>query len=267
MSQHLKRCLTAAVAIPVLILLVAKGAMVGFALVVGLVSVVSLYEYYCMMLPGEKAGTRLTGLAFCLLIAASFYTDGGTTTFTLIILAFLSLGMISLAGFDGGRSSVEAFNKHITGLVYIPFFLGHLILIRDSRGGETWIFFLMAVIFAGDIAAYYVGTSFGRHKLAPNVSPGKTVEGSLGGLAANLLVGALFKKCYFPQFGWVQWIGLTLTLGVVGQAGDLFESMFKRSAGVKDSGRIVPGHGGLLDRIDALLFAGPALYYFKRYLL
>jgi phosphatidate cytidylyltransferase len=157
--------------------------------------------------------------------------------------------------------------KQIMGLVYVPFLLGHLILIRDWYQGVTWTFFLLAVIFAGDTAAYYTGKAFGRHKLAPGISPGKTVEGALGGLAANLAIGALFKKCCFTEFGWGYWIALIMVMGILGQAGDLFESRLKRSVHKKDSGRIFPGHGGILDRIDALLFAAPTLYYFKTYLL
>jgi phosphatidate cytidylyltransferase len=93
------------------------------------------------------------------------------------------------------------------------------------------------------------------------------VEGAVGGLAGNLLVGALFKICCFPEYSWGPWIVLILVMGVLGQAGDLTESMLKRSVQRKDSGKIFPGHGGLLDRIDALLFAAPTLYYFKTYVL
>ena len=157
--------------------------------------------------------------------------------------------------------------KQILGFVYIPFLLGHLILIRGWGKGITWMFFLMAVVIAGDTAAYYVGKASGRHKLAPSISPGKTMEGALGGLAGNLLIGIMFKMCCFSEFGWGGWIALVIVVGVSGQAGDLFESMLKRSVRLKDSGKILPGHGGLLDRIDALLFSAPTLYYFKTYLL
>jgi phosphatidate cytidylyltransferase len=155
----------------------------------------------------------------------------------------------------------------VTGLVYVPFLLGHLILIRDWNKGIIWAFFVLAVLFAGDTAAYYVGKAFGRHKLSPNISPGKTVEGALGGLAANLLVGLLFKTWWLPELPWSFCVGLVVLLGVVGQVGDLVESMLKRSVDSKDSGGVLPGHGGVLDRVDGLLFAAPALYYFKTYLL
>jgi phosphatidate cytidylyltransferase len=125
----------------------------------------------------------------------------------------------------------------------------------------------MTVVFAGDMGAYYIGKAVGRHKLWPSISPGKTVEGAVGGLVANLLVGSLFKPWCCAECGWGYWVGLILVMGVLGQTGDLVESMLKRSVHLKDSGNLFPGHGGLLDRIDAMLFAAPALYYFKTYLL
>lgn len=263
MSSHLKRWLTALVALPLLALLIVKGGRTCFAMFVGLTAAIGLLEYYALVLSQDTMATKAVGLALGLALIASFYTDGLGSTPAVLVLAFLGSAMICLARFGPQASVVEMLYKQVTGLIYVPFLLGHLILIRDWDQGVTWIFLLMAVIFAGDTAAYYVGRAFGRHKLSPSISPGKTVEGAVGGLAANLLIGALFKKYFFPEFGWGYWIALIMVIGALGQVGDLIESMLKRSVGQKDSGRIVPGHGGLLDRIDALLFAAPALYYFK----
>jgi len=130
----------------------------------------------------------------------------------------------------------------------------------------TWIFLLLAIIFAGDISAYYVGSYLGRHKLNPAISPGKTIEGALGGLAGNLLVGSIGKFFFLPALSWGPAILFFLAVGLAGQVGDLFESEFKRSSQIKDSGGILPGHGGFLDRIDALLFASPVAYLFKFYI-
>jgi phosphatidate cytidylyltransferase len=130
----------------------------------------------------------------------------------------------------------------------------------------SWIFLLMAVVFAGDTSAYYVGSYWGRHKLSPAISPGKTIEGSAGGLAANLTVGAIGKALFFPGLSWSASILFFLAVGAAGQMGDLFESEMKRFSGIKDSGNILPGHGGILDRIDALLFASPVAYIFIRFI-
>lgn len=267
MSSHLKRWLTALVLLPLLILLVWKGGRFCFFLVVGLVAAVGLLEYYALVMSRETVALKAAGLAFCLALIATFYLGGLGVTPAALVLAFLGSAMICLARFDLKTSVPEMLYKQVTGLIYIPFLLGHLILIRGWDQGVTWIFVLMAVIIAGDTGAYYIGAVFGRHKLAPSISPGKTVEGAVGGLGANLLIGVLIKKYYFPEFGWSSWIALIMIMGALGQTGDLVESMLKRSVGIKDSGIIFPGHGGLLDRIDALLFAAPGLYYFKTYLL
>ncbi|MBW1740724.1 MAG: phosphatidate cytidylyltransferase [Deltaproteobacteria bacterium] len=266
-SSHLKRWLTAWVTAPLLALLIAKGGPTCFAVLVGLATVVGLLEYHALVLSGETMAVKAAGLAFGLALIACFYVHGPGVTPAVLALAFLGFAVICLVRFKPQTSVSEMLYKQVTGLVYIPFLLGHLILIRDWDQGVTWIFLVMAVVFAGDTAAYYVGNAFGKHKLAPTISPGKTIEGAAGGLAANLLVGALFKKCCFPEVGWGLWIVLMIVMGALGQIGDLVESMLKRSVGLKDAGRILPGHGGLLDRIDALLFAVPTLYYFKTYLL
>jgi phosphatidate cytidylyltransferase len=266
-SSHLKRWLTALVLLPLLALLIGKGGRTCFALIVGLAAVVGLLEYYALVLSRETIAIKAAGLAFGLALIGSFYLGGLRATSAMLVLALLGSAIICLTRFDTQTFEPETLYKQVTGLIYIPFLLGHLIMIRGWDQGMTWTFLLMAVIIAGDTAAYYIGRAFGRHKLALSISPGKTVEGAVGGLVANLLTGVLFKKYYFPEFGWSYWIALIMIMGGLGQAGDLVESMLKRSVGLKDSGIIFPGHGGLLDRIDALLFAAPGLYYFKTYLL
>ena len=131
----------------------------------------------------------------------------------------------------------------------------------DSQG-IYWIFFLLAVNYSGDTGAFYVGRSLGRHKLVPMVSPQKTIEGSLGGLAANILVAWIFQQTLLSRYPLLNMVSLGLTIGIVSQVGDLLESMFKRTARVKDSGSILPGHGGFLDRADSLLLPAPIVYFF-----
>jgi phosphatidate cytidylyltransferase len=265
-SSHLKRWLTALVALPLLVLLIGKGGPVWFALVVALLGAVGMMEYYTLVLPKETWVLRATGLAFSVALVISLRPNGVTLVPFLLFSAFVASAAICLLRFPS-PSVPEMLYKQMAGLIYIPFLLGHLILIRESSSGVSWIFFLLAVVFAGDTAAYYVGHALGRHKLAPKISPGKTVEGALGGLAANLVIGIVSKIFWFPEFGWFHWIALVLVMGISGQVGDLVESMLKRSVDIKDSGGIFPGHGGILDRIDALFFAAPVLYYFKTYIM
>jgi phosphatidate cytidylyltransferase len=157
-------------------------------------------------------------------------------------------------------------------LLYVGLTLVSLPALREETNGPSLVTFLLVVIWGGDIAALYVGRTWGRHKLAPKLSPKKTWEGSLGSMAGSLLAaGALLAladwlsqwdsaKLSYPEDIWY-WLGLAVGLNIAAQVGDLAESALKRSVGVKDSGNLLPGHGGVLDRIDALLLAAPVLWY------
>ena len=157
----------------------------------------------------------------------------------------------------------------LLGAVYVGWAFGyHLILLRDISGvGRGLIFFLLVTVWLGDTAAYLFGKRFGRHKLCPTISPGKTIEGTIAGTVFGTLSGlgawSFFLKdlLSFPHA-----LLLVVLLGIVGQLSDLSESIIKRSAEVKDSGHLIPGHGGLLDRCDSLIFSAPVLYYYFMYL-
>jgi len=153
------------------------------------------------------------------------------------------------------------------GWLYLPLTLGWLVPLRfdlldDPYLGERMLFLLLVVIWAGDICAYFVGRAVGRRKLAPRISPGKTVEGFLGGMLGNVAAAAIYHHFQMAEISATVILLLALLIGTVGQLADLFESVLKRGAGVKDSSSILPGHGGVLDRIDSLLLATPVLYFF-----
>lgn len=266
-SAHVKRLLTAVVAIPVVTLVILKGGRAGLTLLVGLTAVLGILEYYALFVPGEPLAAKGFGVLISLAMIGSFYAEDIGAGSGVLALVFIGFAVISLARFKPGASMGLILSRHVMGFVYVPFFLGHVILIRNWNNGIIWTFFVLAVVFAGDTAAYYIGKAFGHHRLSPGISPGKTVEGAVGGLAASLLIGVLFKQYWLSVLGWSCCVGLAVLLGVMGQIGDLVESMLKRSVGLKDSGELLPGHGGVLDRIDGLLFATPVLYYFRTYLL
>jgi phosphatidate cytidylyltransferase len=185
-----------------------------------------------------------------------------------VLLHFLATACVAIIFFQRDRLIFETAKKQIIGVLYVPLLLSYLILIRggEDTQGTVWIFFVLCVVFAGDIGALYVGTFFGKHPLHPAVSPKKTIEGSLGGIAANLIFGSTFKLIFLNDLSWPISLLFFITIGITGQVGDLFESGLKRMAKVKDSGGILPGHGGILDRADAIMFAAPVAYLFKMYL-
>ena len=148
------------------------------------------------------------------------------------------------------------------GSVYIGWMLSHLILLHRMECGIALIFFVFLVTWGADTAAYYVGSVFGTYKFAPRISPGKTIEGAFGGLIGAVMMALVAKIGFMPWLDVVDCVILGVLLGSVGMAGDLFESRLKRHAGVKDSGTILPGHGGLLDRVDSLIFTSPVFYYY-----
>ncbi|OCC16041.1 Phosphatidate cytidylyltransferase [Dissulfuribacter thermophilus] len=156
-----------------------------------------------------------------------------------------------------------AFNKassYFLGLNYVGLFLFSFISIRSMEKGREYIVFLLITVFAGDILAYFVGKSLGTHKLAPRVSPKKTWEGAIGGLLGSIFAGTLFMYYFNPEDFTLFTVFLAGLIGVIAQMGDLFESILKRSFGIKDSGRLLPGHGGFLDRFDGVIFSAPLLY-------
>lgn len=275
--MHLQRWLTAAVAVPLLILLIYFAANWVFGLAIALVAMVALYEYYRIVLP-DAAGvglliTRLSGFLAALLIVLA----GVPGRFDIICLAacglFVFSGACALSAYKDKPTVFDTVLKQVTGLVYLPLSLSLAVMIYSGSYGPTWIFLLLIVVFLGDTGAYYAGTYLGRHKLLPAVSPGKTVQGAAGGLLATVLAGCLINA-WLPRVPWgldmprLPWgiaVLFFVVVSICGQLGDLFESVMKRDAGVKDSGVLFPGHGGLLDRIDAVLFAIPVVFLFKEY--
>lgn len=263
--MHLKRWITGLIALPILFFFILVGGM-PFFLLIAAATLLSLREYFGIVY--AQTNQRLTGAlpvigwlsAFLLVAAAQLGSLEGMAAALVFNLIFAATATV----LEYGRypNALDSMAKQVLGLVYLPLLFGFLILIRSSDNGAIWLFFTLAIVFAGDTTALYTGTFFGRSKLIPSVSPGKTVEGALGGLLANAAVGTLLKLWLLPALTWPKVIAFSLAIGAAGQIGDLFESVIKRTSRIKDSGAILPGHGGILDRIDALLFAAPVAYLF-----
>ena len=271
LSSHVQRWLTGLTALPFLIFWLGWGSPLMFALLIALVCLLSLREYFQIAFSKNAKGIypplAVLGYTVGLAIPWAAYADSAMFILAIITINFLLCGFFLLPRYKTDSAIVDAVAMQIQGMVYIPVLLSGLIRIRNTDGGILWIFFLLAIVFAGDIGAYYAGSYLGRHKLCPSVSPKKTIEGSIGGLCANMLIGGIIKAMFLPSLSWAACMVMFLLIGAAGQTGDLFESALKRSVQVKDSGTLLPGHGGMLDRIDALLFASPVALIFKEYIL
>jgi phosphatidate cytidylyltransferase len=269
--MQLKRWITALVLIPFLILLIGFGGTLWLAVVINAVCLMALWEYFRIVL---NNGRNMPAMSFRILslvtgtaVIWSAYFHSINAVLDIIVLNVVVSTMVSVFKFKSDPSFCEIVFKQVAGVIYVPLFLSYLVLIRNSHDGELWIFLLLIVVCMGDTGAYYVGSYLGRHKLCPSISPNKTVEGALGGLFSSLGAGALYKSFLLPQLPWGLSILFFLSIAIAGQMGDFFESLLKRVARIKDSGTLLPGHGGVLDRIDALLFAAPVAYIFKEYAL
>ena len=218
-----------------------------------------------MAFPGRKlAGMVVAGAGA--LFPLFFIWHSGSHILAALTAATVVIAMFFLFSVNDIKASASEFALAISGLCYVPLLLGHLILTRELPHGIQWIFLLLVLVMSGDSIAYYVGSSFGRNKLYPLVSPNKSIEGAVGGLAGSMIGAIIARWTFFPELSVGDCVIAALIMGPLGQMGDLFESLLKRSFGVKDSGTIIPGHGGILDRLDSVLFAAPALYYYARYL-
>lgn len=227
-------------------------------------SLIGLLEFNRMALLGERLAEQYLGSAAGCLLVIPLYLQRFDLLLLFLVVALLLLALLYLFRLGPLDQLIYSLGWQLTGLLYLPLLLGHLVLLRQLPDGRGWVFLVLFAIMACDSLAYFTGVTFGKHKLYPAVSPNKSIEGGLGGLVGACLGVWLASVLFLPHFTLGHVILVGLLLGVAGQVGDLFESLLKRACGVKDSGGIFPGHGGILDRLDSLLFAFPVAYYLAR---
>jgi phosphatidate cytidylyltransferase len=183
----------------------------------------------------------------------------------MIVTLGIAVSLVLLLGRKQKQGAFTDWSWTFAEILYVGWLLGYLVALRGLDNGRSWVFLAIFVTFGSDSAAYFIGSSFGKHKLAPTISPKKTWEGAIGGLAGAAAASLLFL-CVKPvqltsYLNWWQLVIIALAISAVGLMGDLVESLFKRNTGVKDSGSIFPGHGGMLDRMDSIVFAVVLVYY------
>jgi len=238
--------------------------------VAALVSVVAIFAVreYLRIICGTDEGPvsqsiKIISYAISMILVMGACLGSWQVMFLVLALNLMCLCVFVLFRFSSMPHVFDQISKQVLGVVYIPMTLALLVFIKGIEGGTLWIIWLLIVSFANDTGAFYTGTFFGKNKLAPNISPNKTIEGSVGGVATSVLAGFVFCLIFFNDLSLAfAAVPCAFLMAIAGQIGDLFESAMKRVNQVKDSGRILPGHGGMLDRIDGLLLAIPVLYVF-----
>jgi phosphatidate cytidylyltransferase len=263
-----KRVITALWGIPLIVVAIwfskPEYSFPFFTVVVALWGVLAVYEFYRMAGVSKIIPLTCFGLLWTLLFIIHPHFDYEPLV-PLLLTSAAALSLIMLVFLTKKEGVFGSWSWMAGGILYVGWLLSYLVMLRLDAG-RNWVYLAILATFGSDTAAYFIGKAFGRHKLAPQISPGKTREGAAAGVLGAVIVSLLFTldtPLQLPLHYW-QAIVLGLLISVFGQFGDLVESLLKRNFSVKDSGNLMPGHGGLLDRLDSILFAGVVvyLYYF-----
>lgn len=257
------RVLSALVLLPLVILLIYLGGL-PWTIAIALVGSIGWGEMSRLLQRSDFAVDRLVGFFFVILTIVAAYLNGtGLAAFDLLrpLLALLIMASLINALYDKSDRPTHNWAINLASALYLGFMLSHFVTLRVRPNGMNWVLFAFLMTWIGDTAAYFVGSHLGRHKLWPRISPKKTWEGLAGEVGACLIVGPLAG-------GWLVglnlWQGLLIgvLVAVLGTFGDFAVSLLKRMAHMKDSGALIPGHGGMLDRLDSLMFTVPLVTYF-----
>jgi phosphatidate cytidylyltransferase len=249
------RLLTAAIALPILIALICCAPVWLFATVIFSFTLVGLHEYFTITQP-TLVLPPVVGMLWGSAVAGAMLLTEREGVSAVMLAGFFVTFALSLCDTQPQRSFI-GLSVTLLGVLYIGFLLPHLVWVRLRPDGVAWVFFILLVVMIGDSTAYGAGRIWGKRKLLPHISPGKTVEGSIGAVCGNAAT-AVGR----PERSLVEIVGLALGAGALAQIGDLCESALKRAFGVKDSGWLFPGHGGMLDRLDSVLFPSAFIYYY-----
>jgi phosphatidate cytidylyltransferase len=263
------RVLSGAVLLVIAIGVVWFAPALPFLIVAEVLLVLACIEYGALARASGLAVPLVVSGAVAVLTCASFarLAFGGyprPPIDAVLLSAMVAIGSLALVRWRGGNDALGSAAAALMPALYLGLPIGAMVSIRETRGREA-LFLLMLTVFVSDTAQYYSGRAFGRRPLAPQISPKKTVEGAIGGFVFGAVVMVAVGAWWAPSLPVPLRALLGVTIVALGIAGDLFESMLKRSAGVKDSSALIPGHGGVLDRIDALLFAAPVYYIVLSY--
>ena len=257
------RFITVVPLIPLIVLAIEWRLPYGVWGIVFAATVIGIHEYFSMALPAaEDRNDRWFGVGVGVALALLLYWGGALRVAALPAVVIIP-ALYYLFRFRDLTSVMPRFGLTVLGLIYSAALLTFLALQKsDLPHGGDWVFITLMTAWFGDTGAYFAGRFLGKTKLYPAISPGKTRAGAVGGLAGSFGAAVLANLWFFPELGWVHGAIVTVVGSALGQCGDLVESMMKRAFGVKDSGKILPGHGGILDRVDAVVFIAPFVYVY-----
>jgi phosphatidate cytidylyltransferase len=268
----MSRVLTAAIALPILIAsIIFPRLELLFVLLAAAAMALGLLEFWVLAKRRGNKPDAVIGYLAAAALVTSFYFDAPSQAPFLLIMTIVAFTVATLVAemLRGApfEKMIASGGATVLGVLYVVMLGGHLVAVRtgfDPHTASHLLSFFFLVILGSDTGAYYTGRAFGRHKLAPKISPGKTWEGAVGGMAASILAAVLAHYWFFGDLALKAALPLAAAMNVLGVLGDLTESALKRGVSAKDAGKLLPGHGGLLDRLDSLLFNAPVIYYFGR---
>jgi phosphatidate cytidylyltransferase len=266
-SNTATRIIVSVIAIPAIVLACYFGEYYFFAFVLG-IGIISYYEFWLFVKNKDINANFFVGIISVGVIITNSYINF-IALYPLLIIILLVLTIVEL--FRNKKSAIINLGTSLLGILYFGLFASALLSIRefyqvDYTQGGLLIISIFASIWICDSAAFFGGTALGRHKLFPRVSPNKSWEGAIFGLLFAVIAMVISKVIILDFLTWVDVITIGLIVGIIGQIGDLIESLFKRDAGVKDSSTLIPGHGGIFDRFDSLLYTAPAVLLYIKYL-
>lgn len=262
MKSLIIRIISAVLALAVMSFLYIQFDIDGLKALCLIVPLIGVYEINRILFQNNVGLTlKILFSAFVIFVFTMtvFLPKSSTLGFALASIVFCSISILFEKKFKDLNALSLFQAKSILGFFYVGLLPGLATSILDLTNGKYWFFMMLAVVFSGDTFAYIFGILWGNKKILPNISPKKTVMGSLGGIIGSNIAAVVCGYLWFDQVPWYVWIPLASATAVVAQLGDMFESMLKRVAQIKDSGRIMPGHGGILDRIDGVLFGAPVI--------
>ncbi len=261
MSNKLQRIITAFILGPIILIAIAKSSLFAFLIASIAITLIASFEFFNMLNASQSKFLFLPAFLSSFIIPFGFYKSFEYLIISIVLIMMLTV-ILQLFSKEPLENTFNSISNTLLASFYVPMLFSFLILLKIANW--QYIFLLLFIIWSSDSAAYFFGIKYGKNRLYEKISPKKSIEGLIAGIIAGILFSVIYCKI-FLYIPFIDAIFIGFSVSVFGVAGDLVESMFKRSSGIKDSGQIIPGHGGMLDRIDSLLFGAPVLYFYMKF--